>query len=925
MNNVNRKRIGIIIFLVLLMALSVTFASCEIFNHKHAYGNKWASDGTRHWKECSCGDKQHIGFHVVSDWTVDREATETTKGSRYGICDVCQKIVTQEIDFAAAHVHNFDVDWSCDNSQHWKECSCGEKTDIYPHDVSDWIIDKPATEDFGGKSHGECETCGQTVTKDTPPIGHVHNFDVDWSFNNSQHWKECSCGAAEIDRASHQTESWTVEKDATTTEEGLKSAICSVCNNKITQIIPVITEHTHSFGNIWTTDNDNHWHECSCGEKSDLGAHTKQWITDVPATTTSSGSKHQECVTCHKTFQTETIPQLTSVTRTVDFYSINDFHGAVDKMSRIGGYLSAQQNNNANTVLLNSGDMFQGSIASNSNRGKLLSDCMAEIGFAEITFGNHEFDWGLDNLRNLSKSSGVPFLGANIYNWNANKHTWGDFADDLARKYIIKTLDNGLKVGIIGVIGEDQITSISSNLVQSIGFKNPLDVVPDIATELRNQYSCDVVVLSAHVGPQGLVGESEQNEEPSTAGGLEQYVDAVFCAHTHREQSYVVDGLPFIQGGSSGENISHIQLSVDANGNVTCKAQNNIGYSNSWNKHSAVDNLINESYSKIEEEANENLGYISQSLNSSPQLSRLACRAISEFAIAQGHDDIVLAMTNQARATLPAGYITYENLYKSLPFDNIIYIAEVSGFELLKEADYSTTAVWRVSGEAIERSENKFYKIAIIDYMLFHQNTNRYYNYFSSAFENGRQPVALTPADNPMYNYREITRDYLRNHDINASDYTINNNFNNTSLLTESVTLDSSGSGGNTETVKGTGTRNDPYTVKDALLLAATATEASGSPSGYVKGTVKSIATKLAATSGDMQGLYIEDDQGNSIQVFYLKKYQGASVSNNWSNVNEIKVGDELLIYANSIYTYNSRTPEIYNSYCVTINGNAPD
>lgn len=921
MKTVSVKRVLAAVFLAVLLTVSLTFASCDLLLHRHSYSEEWTADETRHWHECSCGDKQNIGFHVVSQWTTEKVATAQEKGVRYGKCEVCQKIVTEEVEYRDDHVHNFYVNWSYDEVNHWKECSCHEKIDVLPHEVDSngWTIDKPASENEAGSRHGVCEVCQCTFSEAIPPLGHVHNFDVSWSSNNLQHWKQCSCGV-QSSRADHQIGSWTVEKEATASEEGLKSAICSICRKKITQVIPVIKEHEHSFGSVWTADDSNHWHECFCGEKSDLGTHVKQWIIDKPATLSSAGSKHEECITCHKSFGTETIPKLTSSARTVDFYAINDFHGAVDKMSRIGGYLTEQKNDNANTVLINSGDMFQGSIASNSNRGKLLSDCMAEIGFDQITFGNHEFDWGLDNLRNLANSSGVPFLGANIYNWNANTHAWGDFASDLAQKYVIKTLDNGLKIGIIGVIGEDQITSISSNLVQTIGFKDPLDVVPDLATELRNNYKCDVVVLSAHVGPQGLVGETENSQEPSSAGGLEQYVDAVFCAHTHREQSYVVDGLPFIQGGSSGEMVSHIQLSVDQNGNVSCKQQSNITYSNSWSRNSAVDNLINKSYSEIEAEATENLGYLSQSLSSSPQLSRLVCRAISEFAVAQGHDDIVLAMTNQARATLPSGNITYENLYKSLPFDNIIYIAEVSGADLVKIANYDSMSIWRVSEAAVESSANKFYKIAVIDYVLFHQNTNRYYNYFASAFTGGRNPVALTPTDKPLYNYREITRDYLRNNDVNVNDYTLNNNYNNTALLSQSVNLDGSG-GGSTEVLQGDGTRSNPYTVKDALIRAATASSASGSPSGYVKGTVKSIATKLADSSGDMQSLYIQDDQGNSIQVYYLKKFQGASSSNNWDSINDIKIGDELLVYANSIYTYNSRIPEIYNSYCVTING----
>ena len=56
-------------------------------------------------------------------------------------------------------------------------------------------------------------------------------------------------------------------------------------------------------------DADNHWHECSCGDKTDVAAHTaSEWIIDTPATVTTSGSKHKECTVCGYTMTTETIP-----------------------------------------------------------------------------------------------------------------------------------------------------------------------------------------------------------------------------------------------------------------------------------------------------------------------------------------------------------------------------------------------------------------------------------------------------------------------------------------------------------------------------------------------------------------------------------------------------------------------------------------
>ena len=63
-------------------------------------------------------------------------------------------------------------------------------------------------------------------------------------------------------------------------------------------MIPTADSHTHSYGTAWKYDDTNHWHECSCGDKSDTAAHTFKWVTDKEATATEKGSKHEECTVC---------------------------------------------------------------------------------------------------------------------------------------------------------------------------------------------------------------------------------------------------------------------------------------------------------------------------------------------------------------------------------------------------------------------------------------------------------------------------------------------------------------------------------------------------------------------------------------------------------------------------------------------------
>ena len=67
--------------------------------------------------------------------------------------------------------------------------------------------------------------------------------------------------------------------------------------------------HTHSYGTDWKYDDTNHWHECQCGDKADVAAHSaSEWIVDTAATETADGAKHKECTVCKKVLETATIP-----------------------------------------------------------------------------------------------------------------------------------------------------------------------------------------------------------------------------------------------------------------------------------------------------------------------------------------------------------------------------------------------------------------------------------------------------------------------------------------------------------------------------------------------------------------------------------------------------------------------------------------
>ena len=146
---------------------------------------------------------------------------------------------------------------------------------------------------------------------------HTHTYGGPWYADAMSHWHQCTDSAcpdpsgSTKELASH-TFVWKVDQAATTTQTGLKHEECTVCSYKRSEntvIDKLPATHSHSYGTEWKYDDTNHWHECECGDKADVAAHSaSEWIVDTAATETAEGAKHKECTVCKKVLETATIP-----------------------------------------------------------------------------------------------------------------------------------------------------------------------------------------------------------------------------------------------------------------------------------------------------------------------------------------------------------------------------------------------------------------------------------------------------------------------------------------------------------------------------------------------------------------------------------------------------------------------------------------
>ena len=279
-----------------------------------------------------------------------KSAADCTNDAVYFKSCSCGEISTTETFTAAGTQlgHAWASDWSKDTDNHWKECSrCHEKKDEAAHDYgSDNICDTcgydktvphthnltlvpakaPTCTEKGNTAYYTCDGCdkwfedatgaSEITDKTSVILAATGHSASDWKSDNTDHWKECTvvgCGVIiEGSKAAHTAGEWIIDTPATATTSGSKHKECTVCGYMMaTETIPATGggEHTHSYGSEWKNDADNHWHECSCGDKKDTAAHTAgEWIIDTPATATTSGTKHKKCTVCGYTMATETIP-----------------------------------------------------------------------------------------------------------------------------------------------------------------------------------------------------------------------------------------------------------------------------------------------------------------------------------------------------------------------------------------------------------------------------------------------------------------------------------------------------------------------------------------------------------------------------------------------------------------------------------------
>jgi 5'-nucleotidase len=448
----------------------------------------------------------------------------------------------------------------------------------------------------------------------------------------------------------------------------------------------------------------------------------------------------------------------------------NDVHGWIDGKTvrhpdgttfRVGGgavlsgYLDVlRAQNPGGVILLDAGDLFQGTLLSNLSEGEPVIAAYNEMGYDAVAVGNHEFDYGpigpvsvalnpnddpFGALAVRCKQAKFPFLGRNIYDKTTGKRPPFLHDDGVA---IIER--KGVKVGVVGLITPSTPTVTNPVNVRSLRFG---DLAPEAisgAADARAK-GAEIVVLAIHAGGRCTkLNESYGPQSCDISGEIfklleaipEKTFDVVIGGHVHSAIANVVRGTPVIESYAYGRDFGLVDLYVTKDGHhpVYSRMEGPVPIcervlqgTNTCDERSekpgapleqatfhgqpvvmsaAVEALVAPFRERVAEVKARKLGVmVPIPLTREYRGEATLGDALTDTLRDMEKADVAILNSGGLRTDLPAGELTYGALYEVLPFDNTLATIQATGAQLaqLVAAGYGPNhGVMQVSGVKVK-------------------------------------------------------------------------------------------------------------------------------------------------------------------------------------------------------------------------------
>jgi 5'-nucleotidase len=408
-------------------------------------------------------------------------------------------------------------------------------------------------------------------------------------------------------------------------------------------------------------------------------------------------------------------------------------------------YVEALRAANDNHVLLvDSGDLFQGTLESNLFEGEPIVRAYNEMGYAAAAVGNHEFDYGPVGPASVPRSPGDDPLGA--LKRNASLAKWPFLSANMVDKATHKTPSwakpstivdvAGVKVGIIGLSTPNTPNVTAMANVATLSFLDPVPRTIAEAKKLRAA-GADAVIVIAHMGgncketsdPRDLTKCMPDDEAlrflPKLPPGT---IDAYFGGHTHYTMRNIVGGVPAEQAGAYSRSFATMDLWVDPashhatrtemrphtmlctvvfTGTETCDpaaAPKDVTTlvprtfeGKTIEPNAQIATLLKPFLDQVAAKQNEPTGVefasaFSRDFFDESTMGDILADALREFTRA----DIAFVNSGSIRANFRPGPATYGEFYEVSPFDNYPAVVTLTGAQLMQSLRLTTTGGWGI-------------------------------------------------------------------------------------------------------------------------------------------------------------------------------------------------------------------------------------
>ncbi|MFZ4616486.1 MAG: bifunctional metallophosphatase/5'-nucleotidase [Rectinemataceae bacterium] len=342
---------------------------------------------------------------------------------------------------------------------------------------------------------------------------------------------------------------------------------------------------------------------------------------------------------------------------------------------RIAGYAADLKAQGKNVLLLDAGDTLHGMPWANLEKGSPVVNLMNLSGYAAMTTGNHDYNYGVDRLIELWKTMNFPILAANVYR----------NGEPLFDAYKIRGI-GGVRVAIIGVATPETLYKADPAGLKGVVFENPVSTVYRLINgELWGRY--DVLIVLSHLGI-----DTSSNPTSLTLAKACPEINLIIDGHSHsslqQEITNNTTGVTIVSADSLGVALGRVDILVNAKRSVVSVIPQSVNLVNTpaMPADAAVKTAA-DGIAKAQEGAlSAVVGTTAIELVGKREIVRKEesnlGRLIANGMLATTGADIALMNGGGIRESIPAGNITKKQVYTVLPFGNYLWTTVLSGVDL---------------------------------------------------------------------------------------------------------------------------------------------------------------------------------------------------------------------------------------------------